>query len=60
MFASKAPRKELSEFKDKEKVNLYLSKYLHFYQRFAGKQRDIDKALHTFGTFLEEWPGLYS
>jgi hypothetical protein len=57
VFVEEGHIEELDKFADR-KIDLYLQKYLPFHRRFSGDQRQIDRALHTFGRFLQMWPDL--
>ena len=47
---------ELDKVPDEKKVDLYLTRYLPFHHRLSGEQRNIDRALYTFGQFIKKWP----
>jgi hypothetical protein len=48
---------ELDDKSDKEKIELYLTQYLVFYNRFEGiDSRSVDRAVWTFGKFIKAWP----
>ena len=58
VFIEEGRIEELDDFSDKKKVEFYLTKYVRFHSQFSGDQREIDKALVTFGKFLKTWPGI--
>jgi hypothetical protein len=52
----KKSRDELSPKSDAEKIELYLTRYLPFCERFNGiNRREVDRALWSYGRFLKAW-----
>jgi hypothetical protein len=50
---------ELDRIDDREKVTLYLNRYLAFCERFRSlNQRHVDRALWTFGKFIRDYAPL--
>jgi hypothetical protein len=47
---------ELGKVPDEKKIDLYLTRYLPFHYCLTGEQRNIDRALYTFGQFIKKWP----
>lgn len=57
VFIEEGRIEDLERFAER-KIDQYLRRYLPFYRRFEENERDVDKALHTFGRLLQMWPGL--